>query len=590
MTTNRGLDTRIEKFLLVRENLPLVLAGTVVAALALFLFLEKDLSENARVSWFSLIVGITIVRIVFLRYWYVRDTTRENVNQRIVIASILAFLVSSAFGLFAYIGITEANVFSSLLILMVMAGFVAGASGTTAFIFPMFIAVVTPIILPISVKMFGFEQDFYQWVSVLSLVFLVICSGAAQIVNASVSQSIDMRFDNQDLLENLQLEKQRAEEALRREAQANLAKSKFLAAASHDLRQPLHSLRLFTATLELQTRDTSHKTLVSQIDSSVKSLEELFNALLDISKLDAGTLTVNKQHVQLSGLLTQLASDFLPLAEEKGIGFVSSIDECVVLTDLVLLERLTRNLVSNAIRYTSAGTVTLATELQDDCVSISVMDTGPGISSADQRRVFDEFVQLKSDQDDSGQGIGLGLSIVKRLATLLDIPIVLVSQPGYGCTFAVKVPYGVPERCVSDNNVVSHVDDSVSNIFVLVIDDEADVCLAVEGLLETWGCVVMTAVSGDAALVQLEEIGEIPDIIVSDFQLRNNETGGHAIQKVHELLNKEIPAIIMTGDIAPDRLLAMKELGFPMLHKPCEPEALRALLAQHACVSGKQSA
>jgi signal transduction histidine kinase len=590
MTNSRELDCRIEKFLLVRANLPLMLAGTVVTALAFFVLLEKDLSTQVRVSWFTFVVVITAIRAAFLRFWYINETTRENVNRRIVIASVMGFLLSGAFGFYGYIGISESNVFSTLPILMILTGLIAGATGTTAFILPMFIVIVMPLMLPVTVKMFGFEQEFYQWVSVLTLVYLIICTAAAQIVNASVAQSIDMRFDNQDLLENLQLEKHRAEEALRREARANQAKSKFLAAASHDLRQPLHSLRLFTATLELQTRDTRHKTLVSQIDTSVKSLEELFNALLDISRLDAGTLTVNKQHVQLYCFLLQLQSDFLPLAAEKGIDFVCEVEECVVFTDLVLLERLIRNLISNAIRYTSTGTVTLSTERQDECVSISVMDTGPGISTENQTRVFDEFVQLNSGQVSSGEGLGLGLSIVKRLATLLDVSIVLVSQPGLGAVFSVKVPYGQPGSAVGAQREVNYVDDDVDNYFILIIDDEPDVCLAVEGLLETWGCIVMTAVSGDAAVTQLEEIGEIPDVIISDYQLCNNETGGAAIQRVRNYVGQKIPAIILTGDIAPERLLAIKKLGLPMLHKPCEPDALRKLLAQEASASGSQTA
>jgi signal transduction histidine kinase/CheY-like chemotaxis protein len=433
----------------------------------------------------------------------------------------------------------------------------------------------------VSIKMFGFEQEFYQSVSVLALIFLIVCTASAKVVNDSVTSSINMRFDNQDLLATLQIEKDRVEEALKREAHANQAKSKFLAVASHDLRQPLHSLRLFTATLALQTQDTRHKTLVSQIDTSVKSLEELFNALLDISKLDAGTLTADKNHVELHGLLMQLQSEFQPLAAEKGLEFVCELEECVVYTDIVLLERVIRNLINNAIRYTAIGTVTVYTERQNDCLSINVMDTGPGISSENQLRVFDEFVQLNEEPLASDQGIGLGLSIVKRLSILLDIPILVTSQPDSGSIFTVKIPYGLPEKCLAvHEDVINYANENVESCFVLIIDDETTVCQAVEGLLETWGCVVMTAISGEAAVRQLEEIGEIPDVIISDYQLRNNETGGSAIHRVRNYLNKEIPAIVLTGDIAPERLLAIKHMGFPMLHKPCEPDALRMLLAQ----------
>lgn len=580
MPHNRLLDTRIEKFLLVRTNLPIILVGTFVSALALFFFLEKELPLDTRVKWLSYIALCTVIRAVFLRYWHVNETTRKNVNQRIAVAAVLAFMMSSAFGYYAYIGVTESNLFCSLLILMVLSGMIAGSSGTTAFLFPVFIVFVTPLILPMSVKMFGFEQEIYQTVSVLAIVLLAVCTASAKVVNDSVTSSIITRFDNEELLENLQTEKDRVEKALEREAHANQAKSKFLAVASHDLRQPMHSLRLFTATLALQTRDTRHKTLVSQIDTSVKSLEELFNALLDISKLDAGTLTADKNHVELYGLFLQLQSEFTPLAAEKDLEFVCELQECVVYTDIVLLDRLIRNLINNAIRYTPSGTVTVYTELQKDCLLISVMDTGPGISTENQFRVFDEFVQLKDDSLASDKGLGLGLSIVKRLSVLLDIPILLTSQPDSGSIFSVKVPYGLPGKCHSVDKRVNCENDNIESCFVLIIDDEKTVCQAVEGLLETWGCVVMTAISGETAVRQLEEIGEIPDVIISDYQLRYNETGGSAIQRVRNYLNKEIPAIILTGDIAPERLLEIKQMGFPMLHKPCDPDALKMLLTQ----------
>ncbi|MFT6640186.1 MAG: signal transduction histidine kinase/CheY-like chemotaxis protein [Gammaproteobacteria bacterium] len=593
MASSRELDCRIQRFSLIREQIPIVMAGTFLAALALFFFLEKGLSTQVRGFWLALVVLINFLRALCLRYWFTHETTRDNINQRIIIACVLAFLMSSAFGLHAYMGISESDVLTTLLILMILTGMVAAAAGTSAYIRPMFLLVVVPLMLPVTIKMFGFEQEICQWVSGMILVFLIICTGAAQIVNASVAQSIDMRFENQDLLEDLQLEKQRVEKALIREAQANQAKSKFIAAASHDLRQPMHSLRLFTATLELQTRDTRHKTLVSQIDTSVKSLEGLFNALLDISKLDAGTELVNKQHVQLHSLLLQLQSDFQPLAVGKGIEFVCDVEDCIVYTDLVLLQRLIRNLVSNAIRYTSTGTVTLAAKQLGESVLISVTDTGPGISTKDQIRVFDEFVQLNSDQHASGEGIGLGLAIVKRISILLDIPISLVSEPGLGAVFSVKITCGqfdkAEDKAEDKDGEVNYLDD-VENLFVLVIDDEPAVCLAVEVLLEVWGYVVMTAISGDAAVTQLREIDEIPDVIISDYRLSNNETGGSAIEKVRNYLEQEIPAIIITGDIAPGQLSDMKKLGLPMLYKPCEPDELRKLLVQQAGVSGNTAA
>jgi len=588
MPSNRELDVEVAKFELVFENLPLIITGTLCAAVALLVFLADVVPSVVLMSWFSFIFFWTLLRAYMWRRWHKNPTTRANVKRRSVQAALLSFVLASAFGFFAAYGVNVDFPFANLLLMMIISGMVASATGSTSFLLPMYILFVIPLILPVSIRMLFLDNTVYYWISALAMVFLAVCASSSRSVSSAISESINIRFDNDDLLENLRLEKQRAEEALTREANANQAKSKFLAAASHDLRQPMHSLRLFTATLELQTRDTRHKTLVSQIDSSVKSLEDLFNALLDISKLDAGTLPVNFEHVSLVPVLQHIESDFEPLAAEKGIAFKCEGIDCVVFTDSLLLERLLRNLLSNAVRYTRSGWVKLASEVEGDSVRISVTDTGPGISKDNHTRVFDEFVQLESDghHRGEGEGIGLGLSIVKRLSLLLDIPVTLVSNPGFGTTFSVKVPLGEALRVDSADGAVVLSNDAVDSLFVLVIDDEYDTCLAIEGLLETWGCVVMTAISGDAALEQLEEIGEIPDVIVSDYRLRDQETGGDAISRVRQFLKKDIPAIVLTGDIAPDRLKDIKQLGFPMLHKPCEPDTLRHLLARQTKNTG----
>jgi CheY-like chemotaxis protein/nitrogen-specific signal transduction histidine kinase len=395
-------------------------------------------------------------------------------------------------------------------------------------------------------------------------------------------RSINLRYDNMELLDNLQHEKQRAELALANEEKANHAKSRFLAAASHDLRQPLHSLRLFTTALALRTRDSQHRKLVTQIDSSVKSLEELFNALLDISKLDAGTVVVDKRHVNLDLLLSQINEELTPIAEEKGLAFEVVLNNHIVHTDSLLLERLLRNLISNAIRYTEKGTVRISSSHSEDTglISIEVSDTGAGIPEDDQSRVYEEFVQLDNAERDRNRGIGLGLSIVKRICRLLNVEIELNSQTGRGSSFTVGIPVGDLSKTISEKPSVIATHDHVGSLFVLVIDDEEKVCLAIESLLETWGCVVMTANSGEAALRQLSEIGEVPDIIVSDYRLRGAETGGDVVNRIRRSLGQEVPAIILTGDIAPERLIDIKALGLPTLHKPCEPEELRYLLAQ----------
>lgn len=585
MPDNHEQQIRVAKFVLLCGNLVWLISGTFLAATALFLALQEQLPLKARLSWFGVIIVITLARALLLRKWNSTPTTVDNVDQRILLATCMTAIMAISFSTLGFFAVSENNPLISLLVVMVMTGMVASATASISHIVPMYVFFILPLMLPVALRFFTFSEPGYHWIASLILLYLAICLGTSRSIRSSIMHSINVRFENLELLENLQHEKQRAEEALKHAESANHAKSKFLAAASHDLRQPLHSLRLFTATLELQTRETRHKTLVSKIDSSVKSLEDLFNALLDISKLDAGTFTVSKQHVHLDGLLSQIEGEFKLVAQVKELRFNVVLEDFVVYTDALLLERLIRNLASNAVRYTNAGEVTISTQADNEKVWVSITDTGIGIPKADQTRVFEEFVQLGNVERDRNQGIGLGLSIVKRLSDLLEVDMKVESALGHGSTFTIGVPLGDPEQCLYASAFLNPSTDSVDSLFVLVIDDEEEVCLAIEGLLETWGCIVMTAISGDAAIEQLQEIGEIPDILVSDYRLRDGENGGEVIQRIRDHFKQSIPAIILTGDIAPDRLIDIKALGYPMLHKPCEPDALRHLLATESAAS-----
>lgn len=577
--TAREIDSRLAQFSLLLSNLVWILPASLLAAITLTAATADQLSLGIRLVWFGLLCTLLAVRVLYLMQWMKEPATAQNVNSRMQAATLQTSATACLFGLIAFLGISLENPVVSLLIYMLLTGMVATATATVSYMRPMYLLYIIPLMLPIGIRTFTLGAPSAAWIGGLTLLFLVVSIGCSRSIRASVLRSIHLRFENIELLEDLKHQHQRAEIALAREEKANLAKSKFLAAASHDLRQPLHSLRLFTATLEMQTRNTQHKTLVSQIDSSVKSLEELFNALLDISKLDAGTIVANRQHVYVDSLLTQIESDFQPVALEKKLDFKVNLDSKVVHTDSLLLERLMRNLVGNAIRYTNAGGVDVSTEFIDDRVWITVSDTGVGIAEVDQTRIFDEFVQLGNVERDRNQGIGLGLSIVKRLADILDIKLRVSSTPGQGAKFSVGVPEGDESQCIFSHAPVKQGLDHVASLFILVIDDEEEVCLAIEGLLETWGCIVMCANSGEAAIQQLSEIGDIPDLVISDYRLRDGETGGDVVFAIRKALGFDLPAIILSGDIAPDRLQDIKALDLPFMHKPCEPEALRQLIA-----------
>jgi len=575
----REQDSQLAQFTLLCSNLTWLLIGAQASALVLCIALRDQLSTAFLLVWFFTVSTLLAGRMVLLRQWLRAPTSIDTIQSRIRTATVLSTATAVCFGVFAFCAVSADHGFNSLLLLMVLTGMVATVTAVISFMLPMYLLYIFPLLSPVAVRMLGFEESVFQWIAVLILVYLVVSIGTSRGIRSAILHSINLRFENIDLLNDVQHEQRRTEQALNKAELANHAKSRFLAAASHDLRQPLHSLRLFTATLELQTRNSQHKTLVSKIDSSVKSLEELFNALLDISKLDAGTINAEKQHLHLDLLLGQIESEFKPVVQEKALQFSVELENHVVYTDAILLERLIRNLTSNAIRYTSEGSIRISSSLKDGRVWISIEDTGIGIADDDQHRIFEEFIQLGNVERDRNQGIGLGLSIVKRLADLLSVELLLESTPGKGSKFSVGVAEGDAQLSTLSTTVADSESAHLDSLFILVVDDEEDVCLAVEGLLETWGCVVMIATSGDAALQQLAEIGEVPDLILSDYRLRDGETGGDVIKRVRYHYGNAIPAIILTGDIAPERLKDMELLGLPLLHKPCEPEALRRLLA-----------
>jgi signal transduction histidine kinase len=358
---------------------------------------------------------------------------------------------------------------------------------------------------------------------------------------------------------------------------ANLAKSRFLAAASHDLRQPLHTLSLYSASLKLHAPDGATGEIAGHINKALAALSVLVDSLLDISKLDAGAVQPELQSVGLSGLVERIAADYRPVARDKRLAFRVAAAEVWVKTDPVLLERLVRNLVDNAFKYTAAGSVTLAAESDETTVRITVRDTGAGIPAAERERIFEEFYQIGNPERDRSQGLGLGLAIVRRLAQLLGLHIELESEAGRGSTFAVTMPCVLEQRAAAA--VPAPAAQAVLNprgldgARVLVIDDEPEVRAGMRTLLQHLGCRV--AVCGGYAEAErlLDDQALEVDLIVADFRLRQHENGIDTVRRLRARLG-EVPALLVSGDTAPERLREAQSSGLPLLHKPVSAEKL----------------
>ncbi|HEY4405231.1 MAG TPA: cache domain-containing protein [Xanthobacteraceae bacterium] len=363
---------------------------------------------------------------------------------------------------------------------------------------------------------------------------------------------------------------------------ANQAKSRFLAAASHDLRQPLHALGLFVAQLRARMSVSERSQVVERIDTALAAMNELFSALLDVSKLDAGVLTPEISEFPVARLLERIDSTFAEAARAKKLSLHVVASSAWVRTDFILLERILFNLVSNAVRYSSRGGLVVGCRRRGAELRIEVWDTGIGIPADQRRNIFGEFYRLGEPDRDRRAGLGLGLAIVDRLCRLLDHPIALASILGKGSCFSVTVP-SVATRAEDTKPPKAPAGvllDISHGKIVVVIDDDPLVLDGMRGLFRSWGCQVVTGATDAAALTNLAALEQPPDLIISDYLLPDGKTGIEAIERLRKAFDSPIPAFLISGDISPERLREARASGYHLQHKPVEPMVLRAMLNQ----------
>ena len=422
---------------------------------------------------------------------------------------------------------------------------------------------------PIMVVSFLEPSPFYWQRLAFELAIGVIALLAGRAGNRNVADSIAMRFENLELLHELTLQK----DELHR---ANQAKTRFLAAASHDLRQPMQAVVLLVESLRERVGDVETQRIVKSIRSSVTSMAALLNAILDVSKYDVSSVKPMRRHFRANELLERLRASFAAKAEEQRLELRFVKSTAVVETDPELLFRILCNITENALKYTERGTVLVGCRRRPDGVAFEVRDTGPGIAEAELAHIFREFYQVEASQRNRADGLGLGLAIVERTAKLLGHPLAVRSQPGHGAMFSVLVPYG-DEDLLQAPPAPEADATSLQGFNVLVIEDEKDIRAAMSILLESWGCETMSASSGDEALGMLGGRMMTPDIVLADFQLPGKLDGIDAIGEVR----KRHPAargILMSGDLAAQTARKAEGSGLRLLHKPVRPARLRSLL------------
>jgi signal transduction histidine kinase/CheY-like chemotaxis protein len=364
---------------------------------------------------------------------------------------------------------------------------------------------------------------------------------------------------------------------------ANADKSRFLAATSHDLRQPMHALGLFAAALKEKITSQDQMDLLRKIEDSIMALEGMFNMLLDVSRLEAGILNAQQQTVLLQPLLARVAQEWGATADEKGLRFRVRTSRLAVHSDPILLSRIVNNLVKNAIRYTEHGGVLVGCRRRGKDVVLEVWDTGIGIAPQHQKRIFDEFYQVDNPERNRTRGLGLGLFIVQRLCRLLGHPIRLRSRPGRGSVFSLTLP-GVEmdlEEFVPPGGVTQF-----NQEWVLLIEDDEQALAAMRILLEGWGLRVQAAPDLKGAVARLPDLAG-PALILSDYRLGGGITGIAAVARLREFFGRPVPAALISGDTSQAGVADMEQSGLPVLRKPVRPAKLRALVNHLIAREGK---
>src|SRR5438034_5808522 len=419
------------------------------------------------------------------------------------------------------------------LLIVCMFGVALGGLNLTAVYRPSFYGFVLPALVPLIVRVALVGDSVHAFTAFVMAVVLVFVVGFGHRLNDVLTQSLAMRYENVDLIAELRQRTRAAHEARGAAESANRAKSQLLAAASHDLRQPLHALGLYVAALAARAKETEWRGLVGSVQQAAETLDLQVAQLLDLSRLEAGVLRPERQSVALAPLLAQIAVEFAPQAAARGLSFVMVPTRLAIDSDPALFTRILRNLVANAVRYTRRGGIVVGVRRRGARIAVEVVDTGVGIAVEHQTRIFEEFYQVRNNvvTDKADGGMGLGLAIVRGLADVLRHDVTIASRPGHGSRFAIVAPraptqIGPPRRHLLDAPPARH---ALAGALIAVVDDDAASVDAMRVLFGAWGAAVAGGADVESLLASCGDSARYPDLIVADLRLAGGASGVAAV-------------------------------------------------------------
>ena len=533
--------------------------GLLLSALVAGLIWNERSHSIWPIAWLLLFAVVTGLRY-FKTTDFVLSATGSGRIRRIELTLLVNGMLM-AVPLSAFATYSELERVAISIILMATA---TASTTTTSGYRAVFLAFALPMLAPLALAWALMTDHGASWlstwgISALILFYLGFLVNVARQVAAVFLQSCQYRLGEQQINQQLKAALDVADES-------NRAKTRFLAAASHDLRQPLHSINVLVATLSLRQLDSDTHEIIRLLDSVNQTMTKQLDALLDLSKLDAGTVAPNMSNHRLDAILQDHVQALVPVAATKGVSLVLDDNPALaVLTDDVLLRRVLGNLTNNALKFTPrGGTIRLKLWQEDTLAHLSIADTGIGIPAQDISRVFQEFYQVDNAERDRSKGLGLGLSIVQRLCQLMDTRVQLVSTPGEGTTITLSM------QVIADQPPSAHASPSPSSpvpqgLMVIVLDDEATVRQSMCLLLRQLGCLVYPAESTVQAVAIAQQ--HAIQVLFADQRLRGTDNGLHAIERIRAI-RPQVTVVLVTGDTAPDRMLQAKHARVPMLHKP----------------------
>jgi signal transduction histidine kinase/ActR/RegA family two-component response regulator len=472
------------------------------------------------------------------------------------------------------------------LLIVCLFGVVLGGLNLTAVYKPSFYGFVLPALVPLVVRVALEADPVHYYTAVVMSVVLGFVLAFGHRVNDILTHALATRYANLDLIAELKAQTCAALAARAAAEGANRGKTQLLAAASHDLRQPLHALALFAAALAAKVREAELRPLVSSIEAAVGALEAQFAQLLDLSRLEAGALAPEPARIPLGPLLARIGAEFAPQAAARGLSLKVVSTRLAVVSDPALLERMLQNLVANALRYTHRGGAVLGARRRGDTVSIDVVDSGVGIAPEHRDRIFEEFYQVpaRPGAARAGHGMGLGLAIVRRFAGLLGHEVALSSAPGRGSRFSVRLPRAADQRSTTPvpgnlrrgrRSAATPLADAV----IAVIDDDPAAVAGMHALFGTWGATVGGGSDAEDVLAALGVLESYPDLIVADLRLAGGDNGLNAVRRLRDELGVAVPALIVSADMSAAAAREVRAAGFALLPKPVVAPALQAAAA-----------